>query len=123
MKSIYWVISEIWIKFIISNSLVYAAVPDGDGRWVKYRKKVNSPAVTLALLDEKVGVEILSVDIVPALEVPQGWPQEARVGLDVDKWLGKNVRRAIFGKPVYFVPKRPKAQKLSPDEKGPNYET
>lgn len=102
--------------------MVYALVP-GEGHWVVCRKKVNSPAVTLAFLEENKGEEILSVDIVPALEVPQGWPKAARAGPDVDNWLGKNGRRKILGQPVYFVPKRPKARNLTPAEKGPNYET
>lgn len=92
-------------------------VPAGKGRWVVCRKKVNSPAVTLAFLEENEGAEILSVDIVPALDVPQGWPEAARSGPDVDNWLGKNARRRITGQPVYFVPKRPKAQKLTSIEK------
>lgn len=101
-------------------------MPAGKGQWVVCRKKVNSPAVTLVFLsgvEEKKQVEILSVDIVPALEVPQGWPKELRAGPDVDSWLGKNARRKILGQPFYFVPKRPKARRLTPMEKGPNYET
>ncbi|KAG7317040.1 hypothetical protein KOW79_019338 [Hemibagrus wyckioides] len=98
-------------------------VPPGEGRWVVSRKKVNSPAVTLVFVDEIEGAEVLSVDIVPALEVPQGWPEAARAGPNVDKWLGKNNRRKIIGQPVYFVPKRPKTRNLTNVEKGSNYET
>ncbi|KAF5908656.1 cyclic GMP-AMP synthase-like [Clarias magur] len=87
------------------------------GHWVVCRKKINSPAVTLEFLGDNEEDEILSVDIVPALEVSQGWPEAARAGPDVDNWLGKNVRRAILGKPFYFVPKRPKTRNLSDVEK------
>lgn len=103
--------------------MIYASVPAGEGHWVVRRRKVNSPAVTLEFLEENKGTEILSVDIVPALEVPQGWPAAARAGVDVDNWLGKNNRRKILGQPVFFVPKRPKARNLSDIEKGPKYET
>ncbi|XP_060798928.1 cyclic GMP-AMP synthase [Neoarius graeffei] len=92
-------------------------VPAGEGHWVVRRRKVNSPAVTLEFLEENKGTEVLSVDIVPALEVPQGWPAGARAGVDVDNWLGKNNRRKILGQPVFFVPKRPKARNLSDIEK------
>ncbi|KAB5530944.1 hypothetical protein PHYPO_G00135140 [Pangasianodon hypophthalmus] len=92
-------------------------VPDGEGHWAVCRKKVNSPAVTLVFLEKNEGAELLSVDIVPTLEVPQGWPEAARAGPGVDNWLGKNVRRKIVGQPVYFVPKRPKTRNLSVTEK------
>ncbi|TSK31360.1 Cyclic GMP-AMP synthase [Bagarius yarrelli] len=92
-------------------------VPPGEGHWVVCRKKVNSPAVTLVFLDENKKVEVLSVDIVPALEVPQGWPEAARTGLGVDNWLGKNARRKLLDQPVYFVPKRPKTRNLTNVEK------
>lgn len=83
------------------------------------RKSANSPAVTLAFQENgDTENELLSVDIVPALEVPQGWPEAARAGAVVDKWLGKNARRKIVAKPVYFVPKRPKQRNLSDVEKG-----
>ncbi|XP_022539020.1 cyclic GMP-AMP synthase [Astyanax mexicanus] len=92
-------------------------VPAGEGRWVVHRRQINSPAVTLGLVNEDDGTEIMSVDIVPALEVPQGWPEAARAGPDVDKWLGKNTRRKFVAQPVYFVPKRPKQRNLSDVEK------
>ncbi|KAF7691176.1 cyclic GMP-AMP synthase [Silurus meridionalis] len=92
-------------------------VPADEGRWVVCRKKINSPAVTLVFQDAKEGAEILSMDIVPSLEVPQGWPKDARAGPDVDNWLGKNNRRKFVGEPVYFVPKRPKTRNLTAVEK------
>uniref|UniRef100_A0A4W4F2I7 Cyclic GMP-AMP synthase n=1 Tax=Electrophorus electricus TaxID=8005 RepID=A0A4W4F2I7_ELEEL len=79
--------------------------------------RVNSPAVTLAFKKHKDDDIELSVDIVPALEVSQGWPEAARSGLDIDKWLGKKARRKFVSRPVYFVPKRPKWRKLSDHEK------
>lgn len=97
-------------------------MPADEGRWIVCRKKITSPAVTLEFLEQNKRAEILSVDIVPALEVPQGWPEAARAGPDVDNWLGKNNRRKILGQPVYFVPKRPKERSLTPVEKGPTYE-
>ncbi|XP_036422482.1 cyclic GMP-AMP synthase [Colossoma macropomum] len=89
----------------------------GEGHWVVCKRRLNSPAVTLAFVSEDEGEEMLSVDIVPALEVPQGWPQAARAGPVVDKWLGKNARRKFVSQPVYFVPKRPKLRNLSDVEK------
>ncbi|KAI4871807.1 hypothetical protein NFI96_002125 [Prochilodus magdalenae] len=88
----------------------------GEGRWVVCRKRINSPAVTLAFINEEKEEE-MSVDIVPALEVEQGWPQAARAGPVVDKWLGKHVRRKFVSQPVFFVPKRPKQRNLSDAEK------
>ncbi|XP_066531057.1 cyclic GMP-AMP synthase isoform X2 [Hoplias malabaricus] len=101
------------IKKFVSTYQVSA----GEGRWMVCRKKINSPAVTLAFMDKDKKTEILSVDIVPALEVPQGWPEAARAGPPVDKWLGKNARRRFVSQPVYFVPKRPKARNLKDAEK------
>ncbi len=62
--------------------------------------------------------DVMSVDIVPTLEVPQGWPQAARAGPNIDKWLGKKSRRQFVSKAVYFVPKRPKGRNLKDDAKG-----
>uniref|UniRef100_A0A671L4C2 Uncharacterized protein n=1 Tax=Sinocyclocheilus anshuiensis TaxID=1608454 RepID=A0A671L4C2_9TELE len=53
----------------------------------------NSPAVTLEFKPKEKVDDLMSVDIVPTLEVPQGWPQAARAGLNIDKWLGKKCRR------------------------------
>lgn len=45
-------------------------VPDESYRWEVNRKRPNSPAVTLSLFPtEKNGEELISVDVVPALEV------------------------------------------------------
>ncbi|XP_062842043.1 cyclic GMP-AMP synthase [Trichomycterus rosablanca] len=102
------------VRKFISKHQVYA----GKGHWVVCRKRVNSPAVTLAFLEDgDKENELLSVDIVPALEVPQGWPKAARAGPVVDNWLGKNARRKIVAKPVYFVPKRPRQRNLCDTEK------
>ncbi|XP_076865110.1 cyclic GMP-AMP synthase isoform X2 [Brachyhypopomus gauderio] len=97
-------------------------VPAGAGQWVICRKRINSPAVTLAFKKHKnkdieEEEEELSVDIVPALEVSQGWPAAARTGPDVDKWLGKKARQKFVSRPIYFVPKRPKCRNLSDTEK------
>lgn len=82
------------------------------------KRRINSPAVTVAYVNNDDEDEIISVDIVPALEVPQGWPQAARAGLEVSGWLGKNTRHDYLKEPVYFVPKRPKQRNLSDIEKG-----
>ncbi|XP_072530970.1 cyclic GMP-AMP synthase isoform X2 [Salminus brasiliensis] len=92
-------------------------VPAAEGRWEVHTKRVNSPAVTLGFVNKDDETEILSVDIVPALEVPQRWPLAARGGPVVDNWLGRHCRRRFVGKPVYFVPKRPKLRNLSDVEK------
>ncbi|XP_069572837.1 cyclic GMP-AMP synthase [Brachyistius frenatus] len=92
-------------------------VPDGNCRWEVNRKRPNSPAVTLSLCSpESNGEELISVDVVPSLEV-QGWPSAVRNGPDVDNWLGKKIRQEIKGLPCYFVPKRPKGRNLGEDAK------
>ncbi|XP_042633014.1 cyclic GMP-AMP synthase-like [Cyprinus carpio] len=88
----------------------------GEG-WVIRRNLINSPAVTLELKLKEKGDDVMSVDIVPTLEVPQGWPQAARAGPNIDKWLGKKCRRQFVSKSVYFVPKRPKGRNLKDDAK------
>uniref|UniRef100_A0A673LHG0 Uncharacterized protein n=1 Tax=Sinocyclocheilus rhinocerous TaxID=307959 RepID=A0A673LHG0_9TELE len=87
-------------------------------RWVIRRNLINSPAVTLEFKPKEKVDDVMSVDIVPTLEVPQGWPQAAREGLNIDKWLGKKCRRQFVSKAVYFVPKRPKGRNLKDDAKG-----
>lgn len=82
------------------------------------RNLVNSPAVTLEFKPKEKDDEVMSVDIVPTLEVPQGWPQAARAGPNIDRWLGKKCRRQFVSKAVYFVPKRPKGRNLKDDAKG-----
>uniref|UniRef100_A0A673L9L5 Uncharacterized protein n=1 Tax=Sinocyclocheilus rhinocerous TaxID=307959 RepID=A0A673L9L5_9TELE len=59
---------------------------------------INSPAVTLEFKPKEKVDDVMSVDIVPTLEVPQGWPQAAREGLNIDKWLGKKCRRQFVSK-------------------------
>lgn len=95
-------------------------VHGGQWRWVVNRKTPNCPAVTLSLLEGHEGKEEqLSVDVVPALEVPQSqcWPQPARGGLTVENWLGKKTRKALTSQTCYFVPKRPKGRNLNPAAK------
>ncbi|XP_014895201.1 cyclic GMP-AMP synthase [Poecilia latipinna] len=92
-------------------------VPDHRCRWELNRKKPNSPAVTLSLCRrDSGGEELISVDVVPALEV-QSWPPAVRNGPDVDRWLGTKLRQEIRSLPCYFVPKRQKGRKLSEDAK------
>ncbi|XP_015255348.1 PREDICTED: cyclic GMP-AMP synthase-like [Cyprinodon variegatus] len=92
-------------------------VPDARCRWEVNKKKPNSPAVTLSLCRRELkGEELISVDVVPALEV-QSWPPAVRNGPDVDKWLGKKLRQEIRGLPCYFVPKKQKGRNLSEDAK------
>ncbi|XP_043072957.1 cyclic GMP-AMP synthase [Puntigrus tetrazona] len=88
----------------------------GEG-WVIRRSLVNSPAVTLEFKAKEKDDYVMSVDIVPALEVPQGWPQAARAGPNIKNWLGKKNCRQLVSKPVYFVPKRPKGRNLKDDAK------
>ncbi|XP_073339243.1 cyclic GMP-AMP synthase [Pagrus major] len=95
-------------------------VPDDCCRWEVNRKRPNSPAVTLSLFrTESNSDELISVDVVPALEVhpSQGWPLAVRNGPDVDNWLGKKARQEIKGLPIYFVPKRLKGRNLSEEAK------
>ncbi|CAM4571324.1 unnamed protein product [Lepidochelys olivacea] len=69
------------------------------------RKKQNSPAATVVLLDDKGG-EVMSVDLVPALEISTPWPDSCGVGKDVEKWLGKKTKQR--NKSFYFVAKQPR---------------
>ncbi|XP_036371861.1 cyclic GMP-AMP synthase [Megalops cyprinoides] len=88
--------------------------PEGAGHWTLSRKRPTSPAVTLVLMEEEQ-VELLSLDIVPALKVSdkQAWPQATQSGLEVEHWLGKKARRELIKQPFYFVPKRPSGRNLS----------
>ncbi|XP_057210929.1 cyclic GMP-AMP synthase [Triplophysa rosa] len=89
----------------------------GEGCWVMHRLQLTSPAITLELKPQNEEEDVLSLDIVPALEVLQGWPQAARAGPDIDRWLGKRCRRNFTSKAVYFVPKGPKAKNLKDEAK------
>uniref|UniRef100_A0A8C0HG85 Cyclic GMP-AMP synthase n=1 Tax=Chelonoidis abingdonii TaxID=106734 RepID=A0A8C0HG85_CHEAB len=92
-------------QFIVS-SYESKQVPLTD-RWkIKLsRKKQNSPAATVVILDDK-GDEVVSIDLVPALEVSPPWPESCGVGKDVEKWLGKKTK--LRNNPFYFVAKQPK---------------
>ncbi|XP_075962264.1 cyclic GMP-AMP synthase [Anarhichas minor] len=95
-------------------------VPDEGFRWEMNRKRLHSPAVTLSLCGNEIcSDELISVDLVPALEVhsSQGWPLAVRNGPDVDNWLGKKVRQEIKSLPCFFVPKRLKGRNLSEEAK------
>ncbi|XP_045913723.1 cyclic GMP-AMP synthase [Micropterus dolomieu] len=105
---------------LVRKFLKHYQVPDESYRWEVNRKRPNSPAVTLSLFPtEKNGDELISVDVVPALEVhpSQGWPLALRNGPDVDNWLGKKARQEIKSLPCFFVPKRLKGRNLSEDAK------
>uniref|UniRef100_A0A669CQH0 Cyclic GMP-AMP synthase n=1 Tax=Oreochromis niloticus TaxID=8128 RepID=A0A669CQH0_ORENI len=92
-------------------------VPDECCRWEVNRKRVHSPAVTLSLFKtDKNSEELISVDVVPALEV-QSWPVAVRNGPHVTNWLGKKALQDIRSLPCYFVPKRQKGRNLSEDAK------
>uniref|UniRef100_A0A452HWJ9 Uncharacterized protein n=1 Tax=Gopherus agassizii TaxID=38772 RepID=A0A452HWJ9_9SAUR len=69
------------------------------------RKKQNSPAATVVMLDDK-GDEVVSIDLVPALEISPPWPDSCGVGKDVEKWLGKKTK--LRNNPFYFVAKQPR---------------
>ncbi|XP_047239035.1 cyclic GMP-AMP synthase [Girardinichthys multiradiatus] len=102
---------------LIRKFLKTYRVPDRRCRWEVNKKKPNSPAVTLSLCRKEIsGEELISVDVVPALEV-QSWPLAVRNGPDVDNWLGKKLRQEIKSLPCYFVPKRQKGRKLGEDAK------
>ncbi|KAG5842276.1 hypothetical protein ANANG_G00175910 [Anguilla anguilla] len=107
------------MRCLVRNFISTYKVPKGAGRWVLNRKRPSSPAVTLSLMcnaqDGEQATELLSVDIVPALEAPelQAWPLAARDGLKVDNWLGKKARRDLTRQSFYFVPKKPAGRNLS----------
>ncbi|KAL2080378.1 hypothetical protein ACEWY4_024171 [Coilia grayii] len=91
----------------------YEVPPEVIGHWKVCEAKEDCPAVTLELLREDSEEAEMSIDIVPTLEVTQGWPDAARKGPNVDNWLGKNTRRKFVSQPFYFVPKTPKGNDLS----------
>ncbi|XP_029976563.1 cyclic GMP-AMP synthase isoform X2 [Salarias fasciatus] len=93
-------------------------VPNDCYHWEVNKKKPYSPAVTLSLCKPENGSdELISVDVVPALEV-QSWPNAVRGGPNVENWLGKKARQEIRSLPCYFVPKRRKlARNLSEEAK------
>lgn len=92
-------------------------VPYANCHWEVNKKNPYSPAVTLSLRKtENDSDELISVDVVPALEV-QSWPNAVRGGPNVENWLGKKARQEIRGLPCYFVPKRRKARNLSEEAK------
>ncbi|XP_047460268.1 cyclic GMP-AMP synthase [Mugil cephalus] len=90
-------------------------VPDKSCRWEMNRKRIYSPAVTLSLCRNN-SAELISVDVVPALEVP-AWPAAVRNGPEVDNWLGKKVRQEFKSFPCFFVPKRQKGKNLKEEAK------
>ncbi|XP_040409319.1 cyclic GMP-AMP synthase, partial [Cygnus olor] len=73
------------------------------------RSKVGSPAITLLI--KKSSAEI-SVDIILALEVQQSWPLSTQDGLNIERWLGRKVRRELRNKPIYLVAKQNKKEKV-----------
>ncbi|XP_042711040.1 cyclic GMP-AMP synthase-like isoform X1 [Chrysemys picta bellii] len=80
-------------------------VPSPGWKMKLSRKKQNSPATTVVMLDDKGG-EVVSIDLVPALEISLPWPDSCRVGQDVEKWLGKKTK--LRNNPFYFVAKQPR---------------
>ncbi|XP_065258393.1 cyclic GMP-AMP synthase-like [Emys orbicularis] len=80
-------------------------VPSPGWKMKLSRKKQNSPATTVVMLDDKGG-EVVSIDLVPALEISPPWPDSCRVGQDVEKWLGKKTK--LRNNPFYFVAKQPR---------------
>lgn len=112
------ILSEVYR--LVRKFLKTYKVPDKCCRWEVNRKRPNSPAVTLSLCRPgNNSDELISVDVVPALEVhpSQGWPIAVRSGPDVDNWLGKKVRQEIKTFPCFFAPKRLKGRNLSEEAK------
>ncbi|CAG5889607.1 unnamed protein product, partial [Menidia menidia] len=68
--------------------------PDKHCRWEVNKKRIYCPAVTLSLCRSDNN-ELISVDVVPALEA-QAWPPVVRNGPEVDNWLGKKSWRISF---------------------------
>ncbi|TDH03845.1 hypothetical protein EPR50_G00145920 [Perca flavescens] len=105
---------------VVRKFLKTYKVPEEGCCWEVNRKRIHSPAVTLSLCRPEISSdELISVDLVPALEVQsQGcWPLPECHGPDVDKWLGRKVRLEIKSLPCYFIPKRLKGRNLSEDAK------
>uniref|UniRef100_A0A8B9THU4 Cyclic GMP-AMP synthase n=1 Tax=Anas platyrhynchos TaxID=8839 RepID=A0A8B9THU4_ANAPL len=64
------------------------------------RRKARSPAITLLIKNSSAEI---SVDIILALEVQQSWPPSTQDGLNIERWLGRKVRRELRNKPIYLV--------------------
>uniref|UniRef100_A0A493U3T7 Cyclic GMP-AMP synthase n=1 Tax=Anas platyrhynchos platyrhynchos TaxID=8840 RepID=A0A493U3T7_ANAPP len=63
------------------------------------RRKARSPAITLLIKNSSAEI---SVDIILALEVQQSWPPSTQDGLNIERWLGRKVRRELRNKPIYL---------------------
>uniref|UniRef100_A0A493SZI9 Cyclic GMP-AMP synthase n=2 Tax=Anas platyrhynchos TaxID=8839 RepID=A0A493SZI9_ANAPP len=73
------------------------------------RRKARSPAITLLIKNSSAEI---SVDIILALEVQQSWPPSTQDGLNIERWLGRKVRRELRNKPIYLVAKQNKKEKV-----------
>ncbi|XP_068534273.1 cyclic GMP-AMP synthase isoform X1 [Anas acuta] len=73
------------------------------------RRKARSPAITLLIKNSSAEI---SVDIILALEVQQSWPPSTQDGLNIERWLGRKVRREFRNKPIYLVAKQNKKEKV-----------
>lgn len=63
------ILTQTKTEFLTFNLCLFS-VPDECYRWEVNRKRVHSPAVTLSLFKtDKNSEELISVDVVPALEV------------------------------------------------------
>ncbi|XP_031199854.1 cyclic GMP-AMP synthase-like, partial [Mastomys coucha] len=68
------------------------------------KKKPGSPAVTLLIRNP----EVISVDIILALESKGSWPISTKEGLPIQGWLGTKVRTNLRREPFFLVPKNAK---------------
>ncbi|KAM5327469.1 cyclic GMP-AMP synthase isoform 1-T4 [Glossophaga mutica] len=74
------------------------------------RKKKGCPAVTLLIRQPEESVDIISMDIILALQVTSSWPVSTQEGLPIQVWLGRKVRRDLRLQPFYLVPKHAKEE-------------
>ncbi|KAM4693476.1 cyclic GMP-AMP synthase [Discoglossus pictus] len=68
------------------------------------RKKNDSPAITILIGDKEQ--DVISVDLVLALEVSTSWPCNTKDGLKIEGWLGTKDKKKLKYTPIYFVPKQ-----------------
>ncbi|XP_063297807.1 cyclic GMP-AMP synthase-like [Pelobates fuscus] len=68
------------------------------------RETPNCPAITIEIENT---LEKISVDLVLALEVQGNWPEAARDGMNIDRWLGTKKKNECKYKNVCLVAKQP----------------
>ncbi|XP_034610170.1 cyclic GMP-AMP synthase-like [Trachemys scripta elegans] len=86
---------------------VFYSVPFPGWQMRLERKKQNSPAVPLVMVDNR-GDTFMSIDLVLALEISGQWPSSNDEGMDVKQLLGE--KEPYLRKTLYFIAKQAPGQ-------------